>query len=135
MKDIASIRILPNSKDMFPSLEDFKVFIEKTMVDRGGYYYFPESMMNCPDRTLVLFQYDGKIQAYGILIEKCKKTVHDEQGILYAGYYKFDIQNLHFLKNALCQDEIKTIYPDFSGFHQSKQTIPLECLDDILKLL
>lgn len=45
MKNIASIRILPNSKSTFPTDQDFRVFVEKTMIDRGGYYYFPGNMM------------------------------------------------------------------------------------------
>ena len=135
MKDITSIRILPNGKNVFPTLEEFRTFIEKTMVERGGYYYFPSSMMNCPDRTLVLFQYDGKIQAYGILIEKRKETVSDEQGISYAGYYKFDVQHLHFLDHPISADAIETIYSDFPGFSQAKQEIPLEYIDDVLNLL
>ena len=59
---IESIRILPNDKKTFVTEEDFKNFIKKQLVNRGGYYYFPNQMMRCPDNTLVLFQYDGKIR-------------------------------------------------------------------------
>lgn len=47
MENIALIRILPNSKSTFLTESDFKVFVEKTMIDRGDYYYFPNAMINC----------------------------------------------------------------------------------------
>ena len=105
------------------------------MVKRGGYYYFPGAMMNCPENTLVLFQYDGMIRGYGMLLEKSKETVYDEQGSSYAGYYKFDIKHLHYLENPITREELKEIIPSFPGFSQSKQIIPLEYLDRLLELL
>ena len=135
MNNINSIRILPNSKSTFPKELDFKLFVEKTMGDRGGYYYFPGAMMQCPDDTLVLFQYDGKIRAYGILIDKCKKISFDEQGNTYAGYYKFDVNNLRYLNSPIDRDSITKIYPEFTGFSRAKQRIPIEYLDDILAIL
>ncbi len=135
MKNIASIRILPNSKSTFPTDQDFRVFVEKTMIDRGGYYYFPGNMMKCPDQTLVLLQYDGKIRAYGVLIDKSKEIVHDEQGVAYAGYYRFDTRTLHYLNTPIDKDMLIKAYSDFKGFSQSKQVIPIEYLDKISMIL
>ena len=132
---INSIRILPNSKSTFPSVNDFRVFVEKTMVERGGYYYFPGLMMKCPDNTLILFQYDGEIQAYGILIDKRKENSLDEKGNMYAGYYRFDVNNLRYLNNSVTADDIKKIYPDFAGFSHIKHQIPMTYVNDIVKLL
>lgn len=132
---ISSIRILPNSTSTFPTTEDFKTFIEKTMVQRGGYYFFPNAMMNCPENTLVLFQYVGMIRAYGVMIDRRKETVYDEQGFSYAGYYKFNINYLHYLNAPITREDLQNIYPNFPGFSQSKQIIPLEHLDKLLKMM
>lgn len=133
--NISSIRILPNDKNTFKTIDDFKNFITNTMVDRGGYYYFPSAMMNCPKNTLVLFQYDAKICAVGILIDSKKTEVHDECKFKYAGYYKFDEGTVNYLDCPLAKDLLKQVYPEFQKFNQAKQIIPLEYLNDILELL
>lgn len=132
---VASIRILPNDKGTFSNESEFKHFIEDTMIARGGDYYFPNSMMNCPRNTLVLFQYDGMIRAFGLLIDLGKKTVFDECGEIYAGFYKFDTETLTYLDTPLDRNMLKSAYPDFNNFCQSKQVIPLDYLDNILNLL
>ena len=104
---VASIRILPNDKGTFSNESEFKHFIEDTMIARGGDYYFPNSMMNCPRNTLVLFQYDGMIRAFGLLIDLGKKTVFDECGEIYAGFYKFDTETLTYANQEL--KSLKTI--------------------------
>ena len=91
---ITSIRILPSDKATFSKESDFRFFIEKTMVARGGDYFFPNSMMNCPKNTFVLFQYDGKVRAIGVLIDLAKTAVVDECGVEYAGYYRFSNSHL-----------------------------------------
>lgn len=84
---------------------------------------------------MVLFQYDGKIRAYGILIGKRKTISYDEQGVSYAGFYRFDINNLRYLNKPIDKEAIKNIYSDFTGFSHTKQRIPIEYLDDILAIL
>lgn len=132
---ITSIRILPSDKATFSKESEFKFFVENTMVARGGDYYFPNLMMNCPKNTFVLFQYDGMIRAIGILVDFGKITVVDERGVEYAGYYRFDTDTLIYLETPLDKDMLKSAYPSFNSFSQSKQIIPLEYLDDILDLL
>lgn len=134
-QNITSIRILPNDKGTFSKESEFRYFIENTMVIRGGKYYFPNLMMNCPINTFVLFQYDGMIRAIGILIDLCKIPVIDEHRMEYAGYYKFDTDTLEYLDRPINREMLKTVYPNFNSFNQSKQIIPLEYLDDILELL
>ena len=128
---IESIRILPSDKITFPTEDDFKYFVEKTMVDRGGLYYFPGQMMICPKNTFVLFQYNGMIRATGILVESAKRSSFDERRIEYAGYYKFDVSSLHYLNKPLGSNEIKRIFPDFISFNQSKQILPIDNLDGL----
>ena len=91
--------------------------------------------MNCSDQSLVLFQYDGKIRACGILIDKKKEIVYDEQGVAYAGYYRFDTNTLHYLHTPIDKEMMIKIYPDFKGFSQAKQIIPIEYFDKISVLL
>ena len=134
-KIISSIRILPNDKVTFKKEEEFRLFMQNTIKQRGGYYYFPNLMMRCPDNTLVLFQYDGKIRAVGILLSAKKTPCEDEQGNKYAGYYIFDVLTLHYLSNPINAQLLKSCYPDFFTFNQCKQRIPLEHLDKLCKLL
>ena len=134
-ENIESIRILPSDKNTFRKESEFRFFIENIMVERGGDYYFPNLMMNCPRNTFVLFQYDGMIRAIGILVDLAKIRVVDEQGDEYAGYYRFDTDTLRYLDMPIDKNMLKSVYPSFNGFSQSKQMIPLEYLDDILDLL
>ena len=133
--DITSIRILPSDKGTFSKESEFKYFIENTMVERGGDYYFPNLMMNFSRNTLVLFQYDGMIRAVGILVDLDKKKVIDEREVEYAGYYRFDTNTLEYLDNPIDKDTMRIAYPDFNCFSQSKQIIPLDYLGDILDML
>lgn len=131
---ITSIRILPNDKKTFPTEDDFLFFIKDTLIRRGGYYYFPGSMMNAPSGTLVLFQYSGKIYACAVLLESSKEKVVSE-GYEYAGYYHFDSDTVTVFENSIDKESMKLIYPDFDSFNQSKQVVPLECLDLILGII
>ena len=132
---IRSIRILPSDKATFETEMEFRAFIQRTMPERGGYYYFPNTMMNCPNNTLVLFQYSARIRAVGLLIERDKKKGINEQGEEHAGYYRFDINSLKYLDAPIDKDMMKTVCPEFSGFNQTKQIIALEYLNPIIDLL
>ena len=105
--NISEIRILPSDKSTFPTETKFKQFVTKTMIGRDGKYYFPNKMMKCKNNALVLFQYNGKIRAVGILIDSNKIEVYDECGIKYAGYYKFDINTLTYLNKPIDKDILK----------------------------
>lgn len=132
---IRSIRILPSDKTTFETEMEFRAFIQGTMPLRGGYYYFPNQMMNCPDNTFVLFQYDGMIRATGVLVDREKTTVIDERGAKYGGYYLFDMSTLHYLANPIDKNLFKQVYPEFIGFNQTKQIISLRYWDSIFSLL
>ncbi len=133
--DIKAIRILPNDKHTFKTENDFKFFIENTMIGRGGYYYFPKLMMKCAPNTLVMFQYDGMIRAVGILVEAKKEKIQDDNGIEQAGYYKFDTSTLCYLSYPINKEILQKVYPKFVTFNQSKQNIPIEHLDAIMEML
>lgn len=133
--DITAIRILPSDKETFPTEASFKAFIEKTMLERGGYYYFPRTIMRCPNDALILFQYGGMIRAIGILIGAEKRDVVDERGVSYSGYYKFDTNTVRYLVKPIDKNVLKSIYPLFISFNQSKQKIPIEYLDALIELI
>ena len=128
---IQTIRILPSDKKTFVNEKSFKAFIETTMVERGGLYYFPGQMMKCPTPTFVLFQYGGMIRATGILLETVKTDITDERGVNYSGYYRFDIESLNYLSKPIDAKTMRAIYPDFVCFSQSKQEIPIKYLEPI----
>ena len=136
IKKIVDIRILPNDKGVFKREEDFEAFIRYTMVQREGYYYFPNQMMHSGPNTLVLFQYDGKIRAYGILKMAVKEISYDEEDkMVYSGYYLFDEKTLHYLKYPIDSIELKKVWPDFKMFCQTKQRIPTKYISGIASLL
>ena len=132
---IKSIRILPSDKGTFPTEQEYKLFIQNTVLSRGGYYYFPSSMMKCPENTLVLFQYAGMIRATGVLIDLAKEKKIDERGVEYAGYYKFDVDTVRYLANPISKEQLKSVYPEFRGFNQTKHIIPLDYLLALKSLL
>ena len=132
---IRSIRILPSDKATFETEMEFRSFIQSTMPKRGGYYYFPNQMMNCPENTFVLFQYDGMIRATGVLVDREKTAVFDERGVKYGGYYLFDVPTLHYLANPIDKNTFRKACPEFIGFNQTKQIIPLRYWDTIFSLL
>ena len=132
---VTSIRILPNDKNTFQSEYEFKSFVENVMPKRGGYYYYPNLMMNCDPYTLVLFQYDGKIRAVGVLLDAQKTQVFDEKGIEYAGYYKFDVDSIKYLSRPIDVEIMRTYYPKFIAFNQAKQRIPIEYWKNIFEML
>ena len=132
---IRSIRILPSDKATFETEMEFRAFIQRTMPARGGYYYFPNQMMNCPENTFVLFQYDGMIRATGVLVDREKTTVIDEKGVMYGGYYLFEVSTIHYLTNPIDKYMFRQVYPGFIGFNQTKQIISLAYWDAIFSLL
>lgn len=132
---VESIRILPNDKGTFKTEEEFETFMGKKLINRGGYYYFPSQMMSCPDNTLVLFQYAGKIRAVGILIESKKIKTFDEEGNEYAGYYKFDTNTIYIIGSPINKEQMQNRIPEFRNFNQSKQVISLNYLEEILEML
>ena len=133
--NIKSIRILPNDKRNFETKKDFRVYIQSRLPKRGGVYYFANQMMNCPDNTFVLFQYDSMIRATGVLISREKAPVVDEEGVKWGGYYRFEVSSLHYLAKPIDKLALKKAYPGFGGFNQSKQIIPSTYWDTIFSLL
>lgn len=132
---VSEIRILPNDKSTFATEREFRNFFETTMVDRGGLYYFPNQMMQCPNDTLILFQYDGMIRAIGVLVGSGKDKIIDEPGVEYGGYYKFDLDSLVYLETPINAEIMRTAYPKFVRFSQAKQRIPDSYISSILEML
>lgn len=133
--NVNQIRILPNSKSIFPTTEDFVYFLSDTMNKRGGYYLFPHLMMHCPDNTLVFFQYDGLLLACATLVKKEKGPYRDEEGIAYGGKYWFDMNTMTIFSNPITIKQIQDIDGKIRRFSQAKQIIDLTYLPEIIKLI
>ena len=135
MRSINEIRVLPNSKSFFPTESEFRFFVEKTMIDRGGKYYFPGRFMHCGEGTLVLFQYDGKIRAFGYLIKTVHETAFDEKNNCYAGYYLFETDTLRYLSYPIDKESFRKVNPLFKRFSQAIQSVPMEYYDKLIQQL
>ena len=87
---IPAIRILPISKEVFPSYSKVKDFLLKIVPKRGNTYYYKSHNLLVEKNTLILFQYAGTIIAHAIYEGESKidnTDVHFSDG--YKGYYKF----------------------------------------------
>lgn len=87
---IPAVRILPMSKEVFPSYSKVKEFLLKTAPERGNTYYYKSHNLLVEKNTLILFQYAGTIIAHAIYESENKiddTDVHFLNG--YKGYYKF----------------------------------------------
>ena len=133
----SSIRILPCSNDVFHTEDEFREFITETMTSdvRKGRYYFPNKSLVDSIGALVLFQYDAKIRAVGIIQDVYKGTVYDEKREKYQGYYNFDTSSIKYLDNPIDTEMIQAIYPSFTGFNRTMHKIPEEYWNDLLSLI
>ena len=70
-----------------------------------------------------------------MLVDREKTAVFDERGAKYGGYYLFDVPTLHYLANPIDKNTFRKACPEFIGFNQTKQIIPLRYWDTIFSLL
>lgn len=109
-KIIPEIRALPLGKNEFENIEDCIHFLTKEMPPRGNtFYYRAHNMVTVPG-SLILFQYDGKIIAYGFFENEKKLSeepdkLYLEQG--YTGYYKFKEDSIQILSTPITNKEMQ----------------------------
>lgn len=132
---ISEIRFLPMSRGVFPSYESVVNFLSKNMIQRGGLYFYKTRNLKCESNALILFQYDGKLIASGILIEQGEKELVDETGEMYRGYYKFDTDTVAIFTTPITYDDYKVIDQTFTGFNQSTRKTDIIYLTKIIKLI
>lgn len=109
-KIIPEIRALPLGKNEFENIKDCIHFLTKEMPPRGNiFYYRAHSMVTVPG-SLILFQYDGKIIAYGFFenekkLSEAQDKLYLEQG--YTGYYKFEEDSIQILSTPITNKEMQ----------------------------
>ena len=130
------IRILPMSRMIeFPdeSLEEIQInYFMGKLIHENGYYYFRETGMKCPEKSLILFQIDGVIIASGVI--KAIEYFDVPKDRIYKGAYVFDTDTIKIF-NPIYAEEISAIEPEFKGFSQVKQKINYQYIGVIQELI
>lgn len=134
---INEIRFLPMGSSVFPTYEDAKEFIVDTMPNRGDTFYYINSKMKCPENTLVLFQYGGKLIGYAVYTNTVEidEPVEFEDGNLYNGYYQFAPGSITFLENPITKEDFASIDTTFKSFGRSFQKKPVGLLPAIFGII
>ncbi len=99
---IPAIRILPMSKEIFPSYLKAKEFLLKIVPERGNTYYYKSHNLLVEKNTLILFQYAGTIIAHAIY--ESENKIDDRDALFsdgYKGYYKFLENSIKILSNPI----------------------------------
>ena len=67
--------------------------------------------MNCPENTLVLFQYEGRLIGYAVYLKAIAydKPVELDEDDFYNGYYQFAPGTVTILKIPLTKEDIVSI--------------------------
>lgn len=137
---IDEIRIFPMS-DKDPdaaTLSKLKTYLlDKLPNAQEGRFYYPNKPgMNFKPNTnvLVLFQYKGAVRGCGILNDLVDEPKL-ERGIEYNGYFQFEPTSIKYFEKGITKEEISGISDKFKRFGQAKQTLEIESLEDIQKLI
>ncbi len=133
---ISEIRFLPMGKSVFSKYDDVKLFIENTLPNREGVYYFKTNQMVCPKNTFVLFQYDGKLVGYAVYVETItfEKPLVREGGE-YNGYYQFVVDSIVVLDTPITREDIQSIDSEFKRFGEGAQKKPVGLLPAIFEII
>lgn len=127
---VDEIRIYPINPFDYPTEEYAKMCIANGFENHTGFYNLgnANTSLNLCQKTLFLFQYDGKIIAKG--------TVHLIQQFIatafrVTAYYTDEIL---ILDEPITANDIKSIWTEFKRFNSVAQIIPKQYLPDILRL-
>lgn len=104
-KIIPEIRVLPMGKNEFLDINDCKEFLTKEMPERGNTFYYRTHNLVTQFNALILFQYDGKIIAYGFFENEFEEML-DWEFNDYKGYYKFLDNSIKFLDIPITNKEM-----------------------------
>lgn len=99
---IPAIRILPMSKEIFPSYSKVKEFLLKIVPERGNTFYYKSHNLHVEKNTLILLQYSGTIIANAIY--ESENKIDDTDPLFsngYKGYYKFLENSIKILSNPI----------------------------------
>lgn len=134
---INEIRFLPMSNSIFSTYETAKEFLLNTLPDRDCVYYFKTKKMNCPENTLVLFQYGGQLIGSAVYLETIpfEEPLEYDKDDFYNGYYQFAENTINVFKTPLTKDDILSIDPDFTRFGMAPLIKPVGFLPAIFNLV
>ena len=99
---IPAIRILPMSKEIFPSYSKAKEFLLKIVPERDNTFYYKSHNLCAEKNTLILFQYSGAIIAHAIY--ESENKIENTDSLFsdgYKGYYKFLENSIKILSNPI----------------------------------
>lgn len=104
-KIIPEVRILPMGKEEFTDINACKTFLTKEMPERGNTFYYKTHNMVTKYNSLILFQYDAEIVAYGFF-----ETEKEEKDNEYKGYYKFIDNSVIFLNTPITNEKMQQLF-------------------------
>lgn len=130
-KIIPEIRVLPMSKDIFLTLNDCKDFLINVMPKRDNKFYYKKHNLVTRFNSLILFQYDGNIIAYGFFEDECSDKFNDEFDS-YDGYYKFINDSIKLLEVPISNKKMQEIFNVTLGRGTTK--ISLNYLPKLLEM-
>ncbi len=131
---VPEIRILPLSKDEFEDIEDCLKFLTKQMPERGNILYYRSHNMITSAGSLILFQYDGKIIAYGFFDKEMQFKEDDDQfDKEYPYCYKFIEDSVQTITRYITNKEIKDNFGISLG--QGTAKIPINYLPKLMDLI
>lgn len=128
---IQEIRFLPMSKKEFPTYDLVKEFLNLTLQERKGLYYYKRRNIKFDNKILVLFQYDGKLISSAIMVGQNNDFNNND----YSGYYIFNMESLYVFEEAITRNEFNNIDDSFKGFNQSTRKTNLMYLDLIIEII
>lgn len=126
-KLIPEIRALPMGKNEFSDIDDCRFFLTEEMPERGNTFYYRTHNLVTSYNSLVLFQFDGKIIAYGFF-----ETEKEEIDGIYKGYYKFIEKSVKFLDVPITNQEMIEMFNVRLG--QGTVKVPLNYLPKLFEL-
>lgn len=123
---VSEIRIYPLSPFDYPTEEYAKMCIANGFENYSCFYDLgnDRAYLDLYNRTLFLFQYDGKIIAKGNVC-----LIRDKLGG--TDYYTDEVE---ILDEQITAIDIKSIWVDFKKFNSAAQKIPIGYLSAILEL-
>ena len=131
---IPAVRILPISKEVFPTYDDVKEFLLKMVPTRDNIYYYKRHNLRVQPNTLILLQYAGEIIAYAIYhSEHTIDSTNKEYANGYRGYYKFLENSIKLLATPI---DGRTMYERFAKrLSQATSSVRLSYLPVLMELL
>jgi len=135
---INEIRFLPMSKEIFPTYAEVSEFLNETLPNRGGIYYYRTQRMVCQNNTLVLFQYNGQLigSAISLIREDYDKPHWLNDGLDYWGSYSFAVNSIQIFRIRIDHIDYRSINPNAPHrFCRGTHIVPMQYFTQIIDLI